>query len=120
MMVEMAKTNTTNSQPKRKKPAPKRVQKRTLPKIGREILFESDSTYLLKLIIVVILGTLWLKFSTPVIWLGLSLNALPLGLLAGIVAIKLLEKHQTDRKIWYAVLIVIGIVSYFVPAGIVI
>jgi len=117
MMSAMAKTNKSTT---RKKLASKKSSRRTLPRIGREILFESDSTYLLKLVVVVILGTLWLKFSTPLVWLGIPLNALPLGLLAGIIAIKLFEKHQSDRKIWYAVLVVIGIVSYFVPAGIVV
>ena len=81
---------------------------------------ESDGTYFLKLIAVVILGTLWIKLQSPISWLGVPLGGIPLGMLIGLVAIKLAEKNQTDRKIWYAVLIVVTIISYFVPAGIVI
>ena len=57
---------------------------------GNEKIFESDGTYLLKLVAFVLLGTLWLKFSQPIVW------------------------------IWYAILIVVTIICYFVPAGIVI
>lgn len=80
---------------------------------------ESDGTYFLKLIAVVIVGTLWIKLQTPVSWQGVPFGGFPLGLLIGLVVIKLAEKNQADRKIWYAVLIVVAIISYFVPAGIV-
>lgn len=68
----------------------------------------------------VLLGTLWLKFQTPVTWLGLPLNGIPLGLLVGLVLVRQFEKMQSDRKIWYAILLVVTIICYFVPAGIVI
>jgi len=83
-------------------------------------MFESDSSYFLKLVVVVLLGTLWLKFQSPISIGGLPLYAVPIGLLLGIIFVKYFEKHQSDRKIWYAVLVVIGIMSYFLPAGIVI
>lgn len=86
----------------------------------RERIFESDSTYFLKLVIVVLLGTLWLKFAAPVAWLGFTLAAFPLGIMLGFLVVRAFEHHQEDRKIWYAVLLVVGVISYFVPAGIVV
>lgn len=81
---------------------------------------EGDGVYFLKLVVVVILGTLWLKFTTPLNWNGLPLAAFPLGALIAITAIKMFERDQYNRKIWFAVLLVVMIISYFVPAGIVI
>lgn len=81
---------------------------------------EPDSTYLLKLVLYVLLGTFWLKLADPVVWLGLPLGAIPFGLLLGLVLVRWFEKYQTDRKIWYAILVVVTIIGYFVPAGIVI
>ena len=86
----------------------------------RERVFESDSTYFLKLVVIVLLGTLWLKFSEPLNWMGIILGALPLGILIGFLIVRAFEHHQEDRKIWYAVLLIVGVISYFVPAGIII
>lgn len=85
-----------------------------------ERIFESDSTYFLKLVVVVILGTLWVKFASPFNWLGLTMTAIPLGIIMGFLVVRAFEHHQEDRKIWYAVLLVVGVISYFVPAGIVV
>lgn len=87
---------------------------------GYEKVFESDGTYLLKLVSFVLLGTLWLKFQQPIFWLGMPFSGIPAGLLIGLLLVRKFEKHQEDRKIWYAILIVVTIVCYFVPAGIVI
>jgi len=76
--------------------------------------------YLLKLVIVVVLGTLWIKFKLPISWNGILFSSFPLGLVVGLASIRLLEKNAIDRKIWYAVLIIVAVISYFVPAGIVI
>lgn len=86
----------------------------------RTLISEPDSTYFLKLVLIVILGTLWLKFSQPLVLGDIPLNGVPVGLIVGLMGIRLLEKNAVDRKIWYAVLIIIGVISYFVPAGIVI
>ncbi|MCA9341250.1 hypothetical protein KC952_01845 [Candidatus Saccharibacteria bacterium] len=83
-------------------------------------LFETDSTYFLKLIAICILATLWLKFTTPIQIFGTHLNAVPVGLMTGLLVVRAFEHSQDDRKIWYAVLIIVGIISYFVPAGLVI
>lgn len=96
------------------------ARNRAFSRRGREMLFESDGEYLLKLIMCVLLGSFWLKFSQPFIWGGVTFNALPVGLLLGLVIVSRFERFQADRKIWYAVIVVVGIISYFVPAGIVI
>lgn len=87
---------------------------------GYEKVFESDGTYFLKLVVVVLLGTFWLKFAQPMSWLGIPLNGIPAGFLVGLILVNRFEKIQSDRKIWYAILIIVTILSYFVPAGIVI
>jgi hypothetical protein len=92
----------------------------TVSRKGYEKIFESDSTYFLKLVVFVLLGTFWVKFQTPVTWLGLPLSAVPVGFLVGLVLVRQFEKYQADRKIWYAILVVITILCYFAPSGIVI
>lgn len=87
---------------------------------GYEKVFESDGTYFLKLVVFVLLGTLWFKFSQPVSWLGVPLGGIPIGFLVGLLLVNRFEKYQSDRKIWYATLVVVTIICYFVPAGIVI
>lgn len=90
-----------------------------LKKSGKQV-FEADGVYFLKLVVVVLLSTLWLKFASPMSWQGVPLAAFPLGALITIIGIKLFEKDPYDRKIWFAVLVMVTITSYFVPAGIVI
>jgi hypothetical protein len=80
--------------------------------------FESDGTYFLKLVVFVLLGTFWIKFSTAIVWMGIVLNGFPLGFFIGLILVRRFEKYQSDRKIWYAILIAITIISYFEPAGV--
>lgn len=80
---------------------------------------ENDSVYLLKLVMYVILGSLWLKFSSPLNIGSIQLNGLPIGLLIGLWFASH-DHFRVDRKIEYAILLVITILTYFVPAGIVI
>lgn len=101
-------------------PKQKKLPKRTASKRFHEKVFETDSTYFLKLVVIVLLGTLWLKFAEPFMLGGMQFTAIPLGILFGFLIVRAFEHHQEDRKIWYAVLLVVGVISYFVPAGIVI
>lgn len=96
------------------------ARNRIFSRRGNEKMNEPDGVYLLKLVIVVLAGTLWLKFRNPLALGGFVVSALPLGLVAGMLAVYLWEKRPSDRRIWYAILIVVAIVSYFLPAGIVI
>ena len=96
------------------------VSKQKRPTTIKERLFETDSTYLLKLVVVLLLGAVWLRLATPVTWLGLPFGAIPLGLIIGLIGVKLVEKHQSDRKIWYVVLVVVALVTYGADKGIII
>lgn len=96
------------------------ARNRAVSRRGYERIFESDGEYFLKLAVFVLLGTFWLKFSQPILWLDMPIRALPVGLVLGLILVGRFEKIQADRKIWYAVLIVVGIISLFEPAGIVI
>lgn len=96
------------------------IRKQTVSRRSYDKLFESDGEYFLKLVVFVLLGTFWLKFSQPVSWLGVPVHAVPVGLILGLILVGRFERMQQDRKIWYAVLVIVGIISFFVPAGIVI
>jgi|TARA_B100001245_G_scaffold236022_1_gene225399 hypothetical protein len=106
----------TNKKPRHRTYARNRIRRSN----GSYRLTEGDGVYFLKLIIVVLLGTLWLKLATPLSWNGIPVAAFPLGALLALVVIRVFEKNQLDRKIWFAVLVIVTILSYFVPAGIVI
>jgi len=106
---------------KHKKMQPRtNARNRAVNRRGYERLFESDGEYLLKLVVFVLLGTFWIKFNQPISWMGIPFHAVPIGLAFGLILVRKFEKIQEDRKIWYAVLVIVGIISYFVPAGIVI
>mgnify|MGYP001572047573 CR=1 FL=1 len=79
---------------------------------------ESDSTYFLKIVLYILLGAFWIRFSEPIELGYITLNAFPLGLLIGLLFASH-DHFQIDRKIEYAVLIIVTILTFFVPAGII-
>ena len=87
---------------------------------GLENVWESDGVYVLKLILVTLGGLLWIRLQTPVL-LGdaVPIGALPAGSLVVAVLIAWLEKAQFNRKIMYAVLVIVTIIGFFINAGIV-
>lgn len=80
---------------------------------------ESDSTYFLKLVLYVILSTVWIKFHTPLTVGDFVLSGIPIGLFIGLMFASH-DHFQVDRKIEYAILVVMTVVSFFLPAGFVI
>lgn len=71
-----------------------------------------DGTYLLKLLLYVLLGSLWLKVSN-----GNSVTiGVPLGFIAGLI-FTVHEHFRIDRKIEYAALLVAMLIGYFAPYG---
>lgn len=106
---------------KTKKPRPRTyARNRQISRRGYENIYESDGAYLLKLAIVVLLGTLWLKFESPLVLGIFYLNAVPLGLIVGLFMIGKYENFQANRKIFYSILLIVAVLTYFLPAGIVI
>jgi len=79
---------------------------------------ETDSTFLLKIVLYVILASIWIKFQTPIDLGFTALYGVPVGLFIGLIVASQ-DRFQIDRKIEYVLLIVMTVVTYFVPAGIV-
>ena len=63
---------------------------------------EYDSIYFLKILLYLILGTLWVAPNGE--------RTVPLGLILGLIAVQH-EKLQIDRKIEYAILLVGGVLG---------
>jgi hypothetical protein len=73
---------------------------------------ELDGVYVLKLLLYLLLGSMWLKLSS-----GNGLNIpVPIGFMIGLVFTSH-EHFRIDRKIEYAVLIVAMLFGYFAPYG---
>lgn len=88
---------------------------------GLENVFEPDGVYLFKLIVVTLAGLMWLRLADPVMLGGVvPIGAFPAGAVIALVLIAWLEHAQFNRKILYAVLVVVTIIGFFLNAGIVI
>lgn len=78
---------------------------------------ETDGAYFLKIVILIIVGSLWIKFAHPLKLGVVQLNGFPLGLFIGLLLVSR-DRYQIDRKIGYALLVLTVILTYFLPAGI--
>ncbi len=74
---------------------------------------EQDSVYFLKLVLYLMLGSAWLKFTDGVE----SQFPIPVGMLIGLLFIQH-EHFRIDRKIEYAVLLVSSFIGFWLPIGI--
>lgn len=83
-------------------------QKRNTKRITRE----ADSMYFLKLVVLLVLGSFWLRIAGD----GYLLP-LPLGLIAGVTLLRN-ERFKVDKKIEYALLLVAAFISFWLPLGI--
>lgn len=73
---------------------------------------ELDGVFVLKLLLYVLLGSLWLKVSN-----GDSVTiGIPIGLIIGLIFTSH-EHFRIDRKIEYATLLIAMLVGYFAPYG---
>lgn len=80
---------------------------------------ESDGTYLLKLVMCVILGSFWVRFGQPMNLGPIILSAIPVGLFIGLFLVSR-DRFPINRKIGYALLVMMTIITAFSPTGIVI
>ena len=83
----------------------------------KKIPHESDSAYFLKIVLYIILGAFWIKFNGPIIIGAFQINGFPVGLLVGLLFASH-DHFQIDRKIEYALLVIVTILTFFLPAGI--
>ena len=73
---------------------------------------ELDGVFVLKLLLYLLLGSLWLKLSS-----GNSISfGMPVGFIIGLI-FTTHEHFQIDRKIEYATLLVAMLIGYFAPYG---
>jgi hypothetical protein len=74
---------------------------------------ELDGVYILKLVMYVILGSLWLKLNSATLQ---STFPLPVGFMVGVLFASH-EHFRIDRKIEYAVLVLAALVGLIAPYG---
>ena len=74
---------------------------------------ELDSVYVLKLVMYLILGTLWLRVGHPD-----NTIPLPVGLVIGVL-FAMHDHFRIDRKIEYAVLLVAMLVGFWSQIGLI-
>lgn len=72
----------------------------------------TDSTYFLKLVVLMIIGSLWIKASNGDSWQ----LPVPIGLIIGL-AIVTHEHFKVDRKIEYAILLMAMLIGFWAPIG---
>ena len=75
--------------------------------------YEQDSSYFLKLVLYLILGSLWLKLTVN----ETNQFPLPVGLIIGMI-FAIHEHFRIDRKIEYALLLIATFVGFWLPVGI--
>lgn len=73
---------------------------------------ETDSTYLLKLVVYLIVGSMWLRVAH-----GSASLPLPFGFVVGLV-LAMHDHFRTDRHIEYAVLLIAMFIGFFAQIGI--
>jgi hypothetical protein len=73
---------------------------------------EKDSVYFLKLVLYLILGSMWVKITKG----DTTQIPIPVGLIIGLV-FTTHEHFKIDRKIEYAVLLVAMLIGFWAPIG---
>lgn len=96
------------------------ARNRFLSRRGNPKYSESDGRFILKLAIVIILGSLWVKFHNAGQIGGPWIIGLPIGLVIGLFLIYKFEQSPFNRRVWYAIIVLVTIISVFLPAGIMI
>lgn len=79
----------------------------------RKVAKESDSAYVLKLVMYLLIGSLWVKITYDD---GGQLP-IPMGFVIGLF-FAMHDHFQIDRKIEYALLLVAMLIGFWLPIGI--
>lgn len=74
---------------------------------------ETDGAFVLKLVLYVVLGSLWLKIHRADLATGVPV---PIGLIVGLIFTSH-EHFRIDRKIEYAALVLAALVGLMAPYG---
>jgi hypothetical protein len=74
---------------------------------------DNDGAFILKLVLYVILGSLWLKIHSANLNSGIPV---PVGLVVGLIFASH-EHFRIDRKIEYGVLVIAALIGLIVPYG---
>lgn len=75
---------------------------------------DNDSQFLLKLVVFTIIGCQWIFIVNPE---GTSQVPLPVGLIVGLVLAGQ-DHFKTNRKIEYALLLIVAVVGFWIRSGI--
>ena len=73
---------------------------------------QTDSGYILKLVLYLIVGSVWVKISRPT---GGQVP-IPIGFIVGVL-FAMHEKFRIDRKIEYAMLLIAMLIGFWLPIG---
>ena len=109
-MLQMAKNQSSNR-------SRTYARNRSISRHGYEKFSDPDTAYFLKLVIVLLLGTMWLRLAEPVEVGVIILQAIPVGFIVALLLIGKLDYFRTDRKIWYAILLISTVIGVFLPTG---
>ena len=88
------------------------TKKQTSKKKSNTSADSFDGVYLFKMVLYLLLGSMWLKISSG----GDMTFPIPIGLIIGLI-FTTHEHFQIDRKIEYAVMLVAMLFGYFAPYG---
>lgn len=97
----------------------KRSTTRPAKKVSAKPVEESDSSYVLKLVMYLIVSSFWLRLAQPIDIGIFTFSGFPVGLCVGILLVSR-DPFPVDRKIGYALVIIIAILSAFLRVGIII
>lgn len=78
---------------------------------GAVVVQETEGVYFLKLVLYLILGSLWLRVTK-----GTLTIPLPVGLIIGLLLART-DRLAFDRKISYAILLVSMFIGFWLPLG---
>lgn len=92
------------------------ARNRIFSRTGREKLYESDGVYFHEACSGCGARDFVAEVSISYIFGRIALFWDP-DRMFGLVIVNRFEKYQFNRKIWYAILILVTIVSFFLPAG---